>query len=79
MTDQNCYQCGEAIQNGRGVWLEMNLHSGRFSNPDGRPLPGEDSQGVFCFGETCAARVLSNGGEIDEGTRKTSGACLYNP
>lgn len=56
MDQQHCERCGEALKEGRIVWLELNSHTGRYAKADS--VPPEQSQGHFPFGATCARKQL---------------------
>jgi len=56
---QFCECCEAEIKPGRAVWLELNMNTGRYSDPKKTIVPAEESQGVFPFGRTCARKVLN--------------------
>lgn len=58
-----CQRCGEELDPTTMAELELNTHTGLYSDPAKGPLPQEDSQGLFSFGIACAKAVLKNGGK----------------
>lgn len=53
-----CDCCGRLIKPGRAVWLEFDNDTGRHHRP-GEVPEGHESLGVYPFGATCAATILS--------------------
>jgi hypothetical protein len=54
IAEEKCECCGKKIRKGKEVWLELSLTDGLYY----QDLPeGHESQGCFCFGSTCAAKV----------------------
>jgi len=58
-----CERCGERLNPQTMVWLELNLRTGLYADPEQTPVPESESQGAFTFGQACAKAVLANGGE----------------
>jgi hypothetical protein len=58
-----CERCGSELDPGKATWLELNNHSGLYSEENGT-VPIEESQGAFPFGSDCRKIVLENGGEL---------------
>ena len=54
---------GERLNPQTMVWLELNLRTGLYADPEQTPVPESESQGAFTFGQACAKAVLANGGE----------------
>jgi hypothetical protein len=57
-----CERCGEKLNPAAMKWLELNMNTGRYSDPEVTPLREDESQGCFTFGVACAAAVLKAGG-----------------
>lgn len=56
---ERCYRCNEPLNPARTTYLEFNIRTGAWSDPDASgPLPAAESQGCFPFGRACAATVL---------------------
>lgn len=56
-----CHRCGKRHLYSH-VYLELNAHTGQWSDPAITDVPTNESQGLFPFGEMCARRVLGLGG-----------------
>jgi len=61
-----CERCGAALDGHKAVWLELNMYTGLYSDPDSSKIPAEESQGVFSFGTDCAKVVLHENGAVIE-------------
>lgn len=60
ITDLRCERCGETLTEHTAVWLELNSHTGAFTDRHGA-VPQAESQGWFPFGRTCSKVVLTRG------------------
>ncbi len=50
----HCTRCGERLRQSRIKWLELSTKTGRYSDPEVKLLPADESQGAFPFGQACA-------------------------
>lgn len=62
-TEHYCERCGERLNPATMVALELNSHTGLYSNGG---VPESESQGWFDFGKACAAKILKAGGENEQ-------------
>jgi hypothetical protein len=56
-----CERCGQSLREKPSVALELNAHTGRYSEPG--TVPTHESQGVFFFGADCARKIIGNAGQ----------------
>lgn len=53
----NCDRCRRELKRGEEVWLEMSINDGCYYRQGELPA-GHESQGLFPFGQDCAATEL---------------------
>ena len=63
--DVRCERCHEHLLPDRIKWLELNSHTGRYSDPDRGRQPENESQGHFPFGLDCVKKVLAASGRLE--------------
>ena len=59
MDREVCVCCERELKPGTEVWLELDIDTNRYSDPQKNPIPAERSQGSFPFGKTCAKKMLA--------------------
>jgi hypothetical protein len=55
---ERCERCGEALQQERIVWLELNNKTQQWRDGTQPEFPEEESQGCYAFGTVCAKKHM---------------------
>ena len=58
-----CECCEAELNPTHAMWLELNMTTGKWSDPNKTTIPADESQGVFPFGSTCARKQLKGTNE----------------
>ena len=56
-----CERCGQDLNPALAIWLELNALTGKYSDPNVKPVPEGRSQGCFPFGSCCAKTAMKEG------------------
>jgi hypothetical protein len=61
-----CECCGKKLNPKKITWLELDMRYGNKYHANEGEIADEDSQGWFPFGSTCAAKIIKNGGILQD-------------